>query len=160
MKPKGKSAWLITWEGPEANSLPRCKIVSILPPQLGTQAIKLLLRALFCSEYPLTLGEKLCFGMARKNEMPHFSRQFYKEINVELTYGHRPKLYLSARKVKNLRCEDSESDDFGGTLYWTELPKYVLAATDRDYELTEKMVRPEKEHSYTYSSRLQTKRES
>ena len=72
MKPKGKSAWLVTWEGPEAASPPRCKIVSILQPQMGEQTIKLLLRVLYCSEYPFTLGEKLSFGTGHKKDMPRW----------------------------------------------------------------------------------------
>jgi hypothetical protein len=155
MKGKGKSAWLVTWEGPEAENLARCKVVAILPPQMGEEAIKLLLRVLFCSEYPLTLDEKLCFGTARDKDMPRYFHQYYKEMNSELNYGHMPKQYLSARKVKNLRCEESKSDIFLGTLFWTELPKYIRTRKDPSDELTEffKMVCEEKHRSYTYSSR-------
>jgi hypothetical protein len=125
MKAKGKRAWLITWEGPESEYIGRCKVVAILPPLLGEQNIALLLRTLFCSEYPLTLCERLCFGTARKKDMPRYFRQLYRDINPAFSYGHFSKCYLYARQVEQLRCEESKKDCFESTLYWTELPKYV-----------------------------------
>lgn len=160
MKTKGKSAWLITWEGTEADSLGKCRVVAILPPLLGEQNIELLLRTLFCSEYPLTLGEKLCFGTARKKEMPRYFKQLYRDINPAFSYGHFSKCYLYARQVKQLRCEESKKDYFESTLYWTELPKYI---PNPDFDpngpmpenLTDliKQVRGEMEVEYRYSIR-------
>lgn len=160
MKTKGKCAWLITWEGTEANSLGKCRVVAILPPLLGEQNIQLLLRTLFCSEYPLTLGEKLCFGTARKNEMPRYFKQLYRDINPAFSYGHFSKCYLYARQVKQLRCEESKKDCLEDTLYWTELPKFILnpdfdpnGPMPENLDDLTKQVVGEKEVQYTYSIR-------
>jgi hypothetical protein len=160
MKAKGKSAWLITWEGPESEFNGRCKVVAVLPPLLGEQNIQLLLRTLFCSEYALTLGEKLCFGTARKKEMPRYFKQLYRDINPAFSYGHFSKCYLHARQVKQLRCEESKKDCLEDTLYWTELPKFILnpdldpngPMPENLADLT-KQVMGEREVQYTYSIR-------
>jgi len=122
MKTKGKIAWFITWEGPESESNGRCKVVAVLPPQLG-KSIASLLPVLYCAEYNFTLCEKMSFCIPKKKDP--FAKQFYRDINPEFLYGHIPKEYLSARKVKNLRCEEGKKDCFESTLFWTELPKYI-----------------------------------
>lgn len=155
---KRKSVWLITWEGSDADEHGRCKIVAILPPQLGERNVALLLRTLFCSEYPLTLCEKVFFGTAKEKDMPRFFKQVYKDINPAFSYGHWPNDYLCARRVKKLRCEESAESDFKCTLHWTELPKYVpvqldpLAPLPDDLSKLTKMVVGEKSCSYTHSS--------
>jgi hypothetical protein len=121
MKAKGKIAWLITWDGPEAEYIGRCKVVAVLPPQLGERSIMSLLRYLFCSEYNYTLCEKMSFCIPDKKD-PLF-RQPY--VNPEFTYGYPPKIFLRARKVKDLRCEENEKDCHESVLYWTELPKSI-----------------------------------
>lgn len=157
MTNKGKSVWLITWEGPDADSFGRCKVVAILPPQIGEQNIALLLRTLFCSEYPLTLCGKLFFGTARKKDIRRFFKQLYWDINPAFSYGHFASDYLYARRVKQLRCEESKENDNKGTLYWTELPKYVSVARDPCAPLSDdlsnltKMVVGEEPQSYTYT---------
>ena len=123
MKSKGKTAWLITWEGPESEYIGRCKVVAVLPPQMGEKSIALLLSSLYRSESNYTLCEKMSFCIPTKKD-PLF-RQYYRDIYPELLYGLLPKEYLCARKVKGLRCEDSEKDTFESTLYWTELPKFI-----------------------------------
>ena len=158
MTNKGQSAWLITWEGSNAERLGRCKVVAILPPQLGEQNIELLLRTLFCSEYRLTLCEKLFFGTARRNDMPKLFTILHRDVHPAFSYGHCPSDYLYARQVKDLRCEESKENVFTCTLYWTELPKYVPVALDPSAPLPDdpskitKMVAGEKRRSYTYSS--------
>ena len=158
MTNNGKSAWLITWEGPDADKLGRCRVVAILPSQLGEHNIELLLRTLFCSEYPLTLCEKLFFGTARKEDMPRFFTQLYRDINPAFSYGHFPTDYLYARHVKQLRCEESKENVNECTLYWTEKPKYdpVLldpsASSPDDLSKLTKMIVGEKPQSYTYKS--------
>jgi len=122
MKSKGRKAWLITWEGTEAEYYGRCKVVAILPPQYGEGMIYTLLRVLYHSEATLMLGEKIMTNIPGK--APFFVQQ-YKDINPELNYGHFGKDYLCARQVENLRAETSPKDDLEDTLYWTELPKYI-----------------------------------
>lgn len=157
MTNKGKSAWLITWEGQEDVRLKRCKVVAILPPQIGEQNIALLLRTLFCSESPLTLYEKLYFGTATKKDMPRFIRQVYKEKNPAFSYSDGSSDYLYARRVKQLRCEESKVNDNTCTLYWTELPKYVPVTRDPSAPLPSdlssqlKMIVGEVPKSYTYT---------
>jgi hypothetical protein len=158
MKAKGKSAWLITWEGSESEFNGRCKVVAVLPPRLGEKNIISLLPALFCSEYNFTLCEKMSFCIPNKKDP--FFKQPYRDINPEFLYGHPPKAHLCARKVKNLRCEESNKDCFESTLYWTELPKFrpnpdfdpngPMPANLAD--LT-KQVHGEIEVEYTYSNR-------
>jgi hypothetical protein len=123
MKSKGKTAWLITWEGPESEHNGRCKIVAILPPQIGEENIIFSLRVLFHSEYNYTLGEKMVPKLSISKD-PYF-KVAYRDINPEFYYGHFAKHYLRARKVENLRCEESKKDCLENTLYWTELPKFI-----------------------------------
>ena len=164
MKTKGKTAWLVTWEGPEAEYIGRCKVVAVLPPQFGERFVKSLLPFLYCSEYNYTLDEKLSFCIPQKKD-PLF-RQYYRDINPELLYGLPPKMYLCARKVRNLRCEESKRDDFENTLYWTELPKFIPNPNfDNDGPMPEnltdltKQVLGEREAQYTYSIRSNVEEE-
>jgi hypothetical protein len=158
MKSKGRTAWLVTWEGPDIEFIGRCKVVAILPPQLGEKSIATLLPVLFRSESNYTLCEKMdsCIPM-KKDPM---LRQYYRDINPELEYGLPPKEYLCARKVKNLRCEENRSDDFESILYWTELPKFIPnPKLDPDSPLPDnpadwtKQVIGERDAQYTYSIR-------
>lgn len=123
MKTKGKHAWLITWEGPDSEYNGRCKVVAVLPPQHGERSIVSLLTVLHCSEYNFTLCEKM--GFCSPNRTDPFLLKPYRNINLEFWYGHIPNEFLSARKIKNLRCEESKTDCFETTLYWTELPKFI-----------------------------------
>jgi len=164
VKSKGKSAWLITWEGPEAEGNGRCKVVTILRPQLNEGSIKSLLPILFSSEYNYTLCEKVGF-IASSGRDPYF-RQAYRDVNPELCYGEFPKQYLRARKVKNLRCEESQKNCFESTLYWTELPKFVPnpewdpnGPMPKDLADLTKQVSGEREASYTYSIQGAVERE-
>lgn len=158
MTTKGKRAWLITWEGDDAENNGRCKIVAVLSPYFHRHNITLLLRVLFCSEYRLTLSEKMAFGLANKNQMPRFLIHAYRDINPAFYYGHFAHEYLYARQVKNLRCDESKKDVAENTLYWTELPKYVPVALDPSAPLPDdlseltKMVVGEKPQSYTYTT--------
>src|SRR5260370_41753319 len=104
-KAKGRIAWLITWEGSESAHNGRCKVVTMLRPQFGRSGIASLLPVLFSSEYNYTLCEKLGF-IASSCKDPYFT-EAYRDINPELWYGHFPKIYLRARQVQNLRCEES-----------------------------------------------------
>jgi len=156
MKPKGKIAWLITWEGPESEDNGRCKVVTILRPQFGRSGITSLLPILFSSEYNYTLCEKTGFdGSIDKDP---FFREAYRDINLELWYGHFPKDYLCARQVKNLWCEESKGDCLESTLYWTELPKFIpnpkygLAGSPGTPDALKEVV-GEREAQYTYSIR-------
>ena len=156
MKPKGRTAWLITWEGPEAEYIERCKVVAVLPPQLGEKTIVSLLPSLYRSETNYTLCEKMSFCVPTKKDP--LLKQYYRDINPEFMYGVPPKEYLCARKIKNLRCEESNKDTFESTLYWTELPKFI-PNPNIDYDgpmpvdladLTKQVV-GEKDAQYTYS---------
>src|SRR4051794_30311846 len=116
----GHKAWLITWEGDDAKSNGRCKIVSIFPPQLSkTSQIEFVLRLLYGSEYQFTLGEKLYHGIAKKKDRLNLFRVAYKDICPKYYYGCFPHEYLFARVVKDLRCEQSSKSDFEATLHWT-----------------------------------------
>ncbi len=158
MKTKGKSAWLITWEGPESEGNGRCKVVAVLPPQFGEKGITSMLPFLYCSEYNFTLCEKMGFSISNKKDP--FFKQAYRNINPEFWYGHFPKEYLCARKVKNLRCEESKKDCFESTLYWTELPKYIFnpqidpngPLPNNLADLTKQVI-GERDVAYTYSIR-------
>ena len=158
MKSKGRTAWLITWEGPESEHYGKCKIVTILRPQLHDKNIASLLPILFSSEYNYTLCEKV--GCMFSSVRDPFFKKAYRDINPELWYGHFPKHYLRARKVKDLRCEESKKDCLESTLYWTELPKFI---PNPDFDpngpmpahladLTRRVV-GEREAQYTYSIR-------
>ena len=160
MKPRGKKAWLITWEGPESIHLGRCKVVAILPPQRSGANIASLLPILFASEYNYTLGEKMRACASGRND-PLF-KEAYRDVNPEFWYGHYMKAYLCARIVKNLRCEENRSDSFESTLCWTELPKFIpnpkygpmgplLEDLGNDDALKE--IVGERDMSYTYSIR-------
>jgi hypothetical protein len=158
MKSKSKSAWLITWEGPDSECNGRCKIVAILPPQCGEKGIRSLLRVLYCSEYCHTLCDKLGFSAASRSN-PLF-QQPYSHINPEFCYGFFPKEYLCARKVDNLRCEESKKDYLEGTLYWTERERFIIRPDrnendplpDNPADLL-KQVSGKIPESYTYSIR-------
>jgi hypothetical protein len=160
MKSKGKIAWLITWEGPEWEYTDRCKVVAILRPQRDRSSIECLLPVLFASEYNYTLCEKMGSLTARGKE-DSFFYEAYRHINPEMWYGHFTNGgYLCARRVKNLRCEESKMDSLEYTLYWTELPRFVfdpdrkpedpLPANPAD---SHRQVDVEREAQYTYSIR-------
>lgn len=158
MKSKGKTAWLITWEGPESAHNGRCKVVAVLPPQFGETGITAMLPFLYRSESNLTLCEKMEFS-TRKGRDPML-RTAYRDIHPEFWYGVYPKEYLCARKVKNLHCEESKKDDFEATMHWTELPKYITNPTFGPDDPTPvnladcvKEVRGERDVAYTYSIR-------
>jgi len=158
MRPKGKTAWLITWEGPESEHNGRCKVIAVLPSRYGDESVVLLLRVLFYSEYLYTLGEKMVPSTSIGKDSRF--KEAYRDINPEFCYGHFPKQYLRARRVKNLYCEESETDCLESTLHWTELPKFIPnpkygpegpGLEDIDDGLKEAV--GEKEVQYTYSIR-------
>jgi hypothetical protein len=75
-----------------------------------------------------------------------------------MNYGYFGKSYLCARKVKNLRVEESKKDMAEETLYWTELPKFIPnpdfdnnGPMPSDLSVLTKEVRPEQDFSYSYS---------
>lgn len=158
MKSKGRTAWLITWEGPEFEDMGRCKVVIILHHQHRGYSIAALMAVLYQAEYPHTLDEKLDY--ISKGGRGNFFREAYRDINPEYYHGVFPKIYLRARQVKNLRCEVSPKSVFESTLYWTELPKFIpnpkYGAEGPPMEKWDdacKQVTEEKECSYTYSTR-------
>jgi hypothetical protein len=164
MKTKGKSAWLITWDGSESKYNGRCKVVAVLPPQLGEKSIISLLSALYCSEHNFTLCEKMSFCIPKGKD--RFLKQPYRDINPEFFYGEPPKIFLRARKIKDLRCEESKRDCFENTLHWTELPKFIPnpdfdpnGPTPENLDDLIKPVRGEMEVEYTYSIRPNIKDE-
>ena len=151
------TAWLITWEGPESVHTGRCKVVAVLPPQFGETGITAMLPFLYCAGYNHTLCEKMGFSTpSRKDD--RLLRIAYRDIHPEFWYGVYPKEYLCARKVKNLRCEESKIDCFENTLHWTELAKYIPnpqidfggPLPDNRAEWT-KQVSGERDEQYTYS---------
>ncbi len=158
MKSKGKIAWLITWEGPESEHNGRCKVVTILRPQLGEKSIASFLRVLFSSEYNYTLCEKMGFGGSIYKDT--YFKKAYRDINPEFWYGHFPKIYLRARQVKNLRCEESKRDCLESTLYWTEFPKFIPnpkygpegPPLEKSHDALKQVI-GEREVQYTYSIR-------
>jgi hypothetical protein len=140
MAKKGRCAWLITWEGITANRRNEIRkgprVVAVSSPHLGARAIKLLLKVLFCSEPRLTLHEKLWRGL-----YPIEPKKAYEN---DWQIGDRPFLY--ARKVKNLTCEESESDALRHTLVWTELAKYEFDNSTGK----RKQIRPAFDDKYSY----------
>jgi hypothetical protein len=157
MKTKGKKAWLITWEGSEAEDNGKCKVVAVLPAGLKKKGIKPILRVLYSSEYNFTLCEKAGFSVGSKKD-PFFT-QVYTHKNAQYEYGCDSKEFLCARKVRTLRCEESKVDAYECTLYWTELPKYIFnPEIDPNGPLPDnqadwvKQVIGEREAQYTYSS--------
>jgi hypothetical protein len=157
-KANGKTAWLITWEGPDSEHNGRCKVVAVLPPRVGEKSITPMLRFLYCSEYSFTLCEKMEFGTP--NTRDPFFKEAYRDINPEFWYGLFPKEYLCLRKVKDLRCEESQQDCCEATLHWTECSRYI---PNPDIEANGplpdnpsawlKEVRGERDSQYTYSTR-------
>jgi hypothetical protein len=125
-----------------------------LPSQLGEATICTLIRVLFHSESNLTLCEKFIANHSIGHDP--FFWQPYEHINPEFSYGHAS--YLRARKVKNLRAEESKNDCLESTLYWTELPKFIRnPEIDTNAPLADglaklvKEIQGEKDASYTYS---------
>jgi hypothetical protein len=162
MANKGKSAWLVTWEGPDAERFGRCKCGrNFCRRGLAKENIALLLRTLFCSEYPLTLCEKtLPRNVSPKRTCQAFSDDFTGNINQAFSNGHFPKDYLYAREVKELRCEVSKESVSKCTLCWIELAKYVPVTLDpsaplpaRSSKLT-KIVESRKSHRATHTRLL------
>lgn len=90
--------------------------------------------------------------------MPSLFTRLYRDINPAFCYGHFPKDYLYARKVKQLRCEESKESVWKSTLHWLELPKYVpvlldpSAPTPDDLSTLTTMIADEKPQSYTYTT--------
>jgi hypothetical protein len=161
-KSKGRTAWLISWEGPEAEYNGRCKVVAILPATYGDGNVILSLRVLYHSDCNLTLGEK-AVPIVSIYKDPYF-RKAYRDRNSEFWYGVYPKHYLSARKVEKLWSEESKHDCFESTLHWTELPKFIpnpkygsLGSPDAPDSLIQ--VLPEREAQYTYSARARVEEE-
>ena len=146
VKPKGRMAWLVTWEGDEYERSGRPKVVAVLPPQLGHDRFRYILELLYISDYPLTLSEKVAFGLGSDKEKPNYFRYNYRDINVEMFYGDHH-CFLRARRVKNLICEDDSNDLYKGTLTWTELQKF---AESIDPDEKPKVSLEERQASYTY----------
>lgn len=149
---KGKSAWLITWEGKENEIPDRPKIIATLSPRLGEQNIKLILRVLFCSEYPFTLSEKLAMGTATRKEMPNLLKQGSSNGYSTFYYGYLWHSYLYARRVKKLACKESPKNLGECTLLWTELPRYKY--DDENIYNEPKLVVPERQESYTHTQKF------
>lgn len=147
-KSKGRRAWLITWEGDDAERINRPKVVTALPPQVSEKTIGFVLETLYRSEYPLTLCEKIEFGLARRVDKPRYLRYAYRDINPELHYGNLH-CYLQARMVKNLLCEESVGYPCECKLSWTELEKYRYVNNPLDPLEKPKVVVPEKQGNYT-----------
>ena len=128
-KGKGKCAWLITWEGPEAKFFRRPRIVGFLGPQFGVGSIEPILRLLYHAELDYPLDSKL-FSISRGPDR-YFIKDRNQPVNPKLLYGEVPKRYLLARQVKNARCTLSDRDPLEQTLHWTEMPVYRLR---RDFD--------------------------
>jgi len=159
MKRKGKTAWLITWEGSDAEYNGRCKVVAIVPPQYGETSFKLLLPVLFSTEQCSSLCEKLYDGTNIHKAENHLFRVAYRDVNQEFHYGTY-KDYLCARKVKNLQCVENKTDWAECTLFWTELPKFIPnpkmdydAPMPADLSVLIKQVAGERDTHYSYSIR-------
>jgi hypothetical protein len=163
---KGIKAWLVTWEGEDAASNGRCKVVSILPYRTPDRQIKFILPILFCSEYNLTLRGKMVLTEGPQDRQNWFV-DFYKfPPHPKCLYGEHPHEYLLARMVKDLRCEDNTSNSCECTLHWTELRKYIPVAEGSaakedqprmikvGFELFT-MIEDEMERSYTYLARME-----
>jgi len=156
MKIKAKSGWLITWEGSKSEQNGRCRIVTILAPQFGKKVIISMLPVLYSSECNLTLCEKMGFRILNKKDP--FFKEAYRHINPEFWYGHFPDQYLRARKVKNLICEESETDCLENTLEWTELPKFIPnpdfdpngPLPDNPADLTKQVIGERKKATYLF----------
>jgi hypothetical protein len=141
MKPKGKRAWLVTWEGKEAESLGRPKIVGVFQPRLSQRNITDMVAAMFFADYPFTLCEKVGFGTTRKKDLPRFLHE--KRQNCGFYYGLFPKTYLYARPVKDLRCQCDKDNEKLCEVSWTELAEYQW-----DEQLNRKLIKDE--FSVTY----------
>jgi hypothetical protein len=135
-----------------------------LLPQRGGANIASLLPVLFASEFNYTLCEKMGF-IASSGKDPYF-KEAYRDINPEFWYGQFPKIYLRARQVKLLRCEESKKDCFESTLYWTELPKFIPnpkygpeGPPPENFHDALKEVIGEEEAQYTYSIRASVEEE-
>lgn len=163
MKPRGRTAWLITWEGTESEHDGRCKVVAILPAKYGDESVLLSLRVLFYSESILTLCEKMA-PIVSIHKDPFF-KVAYRDVNKEYWYGYLGKDHLTARKVENLRCEESRKDCFETTLYWTERERFVpnpdcdpsgpMPPNPADLL---KQDRPKRDEHYSYSIRASVRR--
>ena len=152
-KSKRKKGWIITWEGSEPRYRNGCKVIAVLPSRFGVEQIKTMLPYLFIAEYGFTLDELVYYGF--EIHKCRMLKEEYKDINPSIACGFFPKSYLSARRVKNLKCEENPNNMFESTLYWTELPKYIPKLTDdaENYLDSLKQVSDEKHDSYTYATR-------
>jgi hypothetical protein len=144
MKTKGRRAWLVTWDGDQAERVGRPKVVAALPPQLSARNLEFVLELLYNSEHPLTLCEKIGFGLARKSYKPNYLRYNYRDKNPELNYGDGH-CFLRARVVRNLVCEETDRYPCECTLSWTELAKYRYDDQSENF----KCVLEERQGSFT-----------
>src|SRR5438105_14339781 len=119
MKTRGRTAWLITWEGSDLERIEKpftkCKVVALLRAQLGEDSIEIFLRTLYSSESNSTLEEKLFLGTANKDNLPHFFKKAFVGEYAGYYCGSYMKKYLYARKVKDLECVSSNGKE---TLSW------------------------------------------
>jgi hypothetical protein len=140
MSEKSKRAWLITWELRSGDSNPpsRSRVVALLPSRTHEKVVAEVVRALFVAVYPLTLSEKVHFGLNAEQR-----RLCMSEATTEyFVYGSHDHLY--ARKVKNLRRSVLENGK--EELRWTEYSRYkidretmlpVMIVAERDDSCTE-----------------------
>jgi len=161
---KGIKAWLITWEGDDAASNGRCKVVSILPYRTPDKQIKFILPILFCSEYNLILPGKMALT-AKPENWPGRFVDSYDYVKPKYLYGEYRHEYLFARVVEDLRCEETTADSRECTLTWTEPARYIpvpgeCTASDDPARIVNvgfnvfKRIEDETQQSYTYRAKM------
>jgi hypothetical protein len=159
MKSKGKIVWLVTWDGTEYDETKRCQIAAVLSPNCKEDGLKKALYLIFAIGLGTTLDDKIDSALSGFGKNLFSTRYHYRYPNY--IYGHRPKIYLDCRKVKNLRYEVNKTNECETTVFWTEYPKYAQKALPPDSPVWESLnmddifntVHGEQEKQYTYDAK-------
>jgi len=99
-------------------SLSRPKVVAVLPSRTQPKVVEEIVKALFVSDYPLSLAEKYHFGL----NVEQRRLCMHERSSERFIYGSHEHLF--ARKVRRLRRRIHP--DGREELLWTELPKYRI----------------------------------
>jgi hypothetical protein len=99
-RPKGLSAWLVTWEWSGSHAQPQNKIVEILNPRMSSERVRELVELLYHRD--ALLAEKVAWRLRKQKQSypAEFPILEGGKWTGEIIYGHNP--WLRARLVDNL----------------------------------------------------------
>ena len=117
-KPRGITAWLVTWEHMGDHAVPPCRIVAILSYRWSAERVREIVELLYANSY-FSPAERIAYAKNKSfNPYPvEFERVHGIRFLGRMTCGHNPFLY--ARLVENL-IADKDCDETQVT--WDERP--------------------------------------